>query len=121
MAWTSPGFNSPRVHSMISLDEFKKLDIRIGKILKAEPIAGADKLLRLEIDLGAETRQIVAGIAEHYAPEALIGREIPVLVNIEPRVLKGVESQGMFLAADDNGAPVLLAPDRKVPPGSIVR
>lgn len=114
---------------MISFEEFKKLDIRIGKIMKAEPIAGADKLLRLEIDLGSgpstgsgqETRQIVAGIAEHYAPDSLVGREIVVLVNLEPRVLKGVESQGMLLAADANGAPVLLAPDRAVPPGSTVK
>ncbi len=121
MAWTSPGFNSPRVHSMISLNEFKEFDIRVGKIVKAEPIAGADKLLRLEVDLGAETRQIVAGIANHYASEALIGLEIPVVVNLEPRVLKGVESQGMLLAADDNGAPVLLSPDREVPPGSMVK
>lgn len=106
---------------MISFEEFKKLDIRVGKILKAEPIAGADKLLQMEVDVGSEQRQIVAGIAEHYAPDSLIGREIVVLVNLEPRVLKGMESQGMLLAADDSGAPVLLSPDREVPPGSIVR
>lgn len=106
---------------MITFDDFKKLDLRVGKIVKAEPIVGADKLLRLEVDIGSETRQLVAGIAEQYTPEALIGREIVVLVNLEPRVLKGVESQGMLLAADDNGTPVLLAPDREVPPGSIVR
>ena len=106
---------------MISFDEFKKLDLRIGKIVKAGKIEGTNKLLRLEVNLGSETRQIVAGIAEHYAPEALTGREIVVLVNLEPRVLKGIESQGMLLAADDNGAPVLLAPDRNVPPGSTVR
>lgn len=114
---------------MISFEEFKKLDIRIGKTLKAQPIAGADKLLRLEIDLGAdpstgsgqETRQIVAGVAQYYTPDSLVGREIVIVANLEPRVLKGVESQGMLLAADDNGAPVLLAPDREVPPGSIVR
>lgn len=106
---------------LISFEEFKKLDIRVGKILKAEPIAGSDKLLRLEVDFGSEARQIVAGIVQHYAPDALIGREIPVIVNLEPCVLKGVESQGMLLAADDNGAPVLFTPDKEVPPGSVVR
>lgn len=106
---------------MISFEDFKKLDLRVGKILKAERITGADKLLRLEVDIGSETRQLVAGIAEHYAPEALVGREIVVLTNLEPRVLKGVESQGMLLAADVNGEPVLLSPDREVPPGSIVK
>lgn len=106
---------------MISFEEFKKLDLRVGKILRAEKIEGADKLLRLEVDLGVEVRQIVAGIAEYYAPEALLGKEIPILANLEPRVLKGVESQGMLLAADDAGAPVLLSPDRDVPPGSMIR
>ena len=97
--------------------------------MKVEPIAGADKLLRLEVDIGSdpstssgqETRQLVAGIAQHYTPEALVSREIVVLVNLEPRMLKGVESQGMLLAADDNGTPVLLSPDREVPPGSVVK
>lgn len=106
---------------MLSFGEFKKLDLRIGKIVKAERMEGSDKLLCLEVDLGSETRQLVAGIAEYYVPEALVGKEIPVLANLEPRVFKGVESQGMLLAADDNGVPVLLSPDREVPPGSIVK
>ena len=121
MALKRSWVQSPSGPYMISFEEFKKLDIRIGKILKAEPIAGADKLLRLEVDLGPEQRQLVAGIVQPYTPEVLIGRQIVVLANLEPRVLKGVESQGMLLAADDNGAPVLLAPDREVSPGSIVR
>ena len=106
---------------MISREEFKKLDIRIGKILKAEKIEGADKLLRLEVDLGSEIRQIVAGIAQFYEPESLVGREVPVLANLEPRTLMGLESQGMLLAADSEGEPVLLSPEREVPPGSIVK
>ncbi len=118
---------------MISFDDFKKLDLRIGKIVAAERIEGSDKLLRLEVDLGSETRpaaeggevrlrrQLVAGIAEHYVPNTLIGREIVVVANLEPRVLKGVESQGMLLAASCDTAPVLLSPDRDVPPGSIVK
>ena len=106
---------------MIPFDEFKKLDLRVGKIVKAEKIDGADKLLRLEVDLGSETRQLVAGIAQHYAPGQLIGKEIPIVANLESRILKGVESQGMLLAADDNGSPVLLSPDREVPPGSAIK
>ncbi len=106
---------------MVSYEEFKKLDIRIGKILKAEHIEGADKLLRLEIDLGSEIKQIVAGIAQFYEPEKLVGKEIPILANLEPRILRGVESQGMMLAADNNGQPVIMSPDNEIPPGSIVK
>ena len=106
---------------MISFEEFKKLDIRIGKIAHAERIPDSDKLLRLEVDLGSERRQIVAGIAEFYEPEKLIGREIPILTNLEWRMLRGVESQGMLLAADADGEPVLFSPDKDVPPGSIVK
>ena len=114
---------------MISFDEFKKLDLRIGKILKAEAVPGSEKLLRLEVDLGAdpstgsgrETRQLVAGIAKSYAPDSLIGREIIVVANLEPITLKGIESQGMLLAADSDGEPVLLRPEREVPPGSVVK
>lgn len=118
---------------MISFEEFKKLDLRVGKILRAEAIEDSDKLLRLEVDLGLETRpaseggevrlrrQIVAGIAQRYAPDALIGKEIVIVVNLEPRMLKGVESQGMLLAASCDTEPVLLIPDREVPPGSTVR
>lgn len=106
---------------MISYEDFKKLDIRIGKVVKAEKIEGADKLLRLEVDLGGEVRQIVAGIALAYRPEDLEGKEIPILANLEPRTLRGVESQGMLLAADNGGMPVLFSPDTEVPPGSVVK
>jgi len=106
---------------MISFEDFKKLDIRIGKIISAEKIEGADKLLKLVFDMGDEERQVVAGIAEQYEPETLVGREMPVLVNLEPRELRGVESQGMILAASDGGRPVILCPDEEVSPGSIVK
>jgi len=122
---------------MISFEDFKKFDLRIGKIVKAEPIADSEKLLRLEVDLGGdpstgsasspqagsgrETRQLVAGIAKSHAPDSLIGREIVVLANLEPRVIRGVESRGMLLAASCEDEPVLLAPEREVPPGSVVR
>ncbi len=77
--------------------------------------------MKLEIDFGAEKRQIVAGIAETYQPDQIIGREVPVLTNLEPRSIRGVESQGMILAASVDGKPFLLQPDRDVPPGSVVR
>ena len=113
----SPADNIP----MITYDDFKKLDIRIGTIVSAESVKGTDKLLKLEIAFGTEKRQIVAGIAETYQPDHLIGKEIPVLLNLEPRNIRGVESQGMILAADADGKPILLHPDRQVPSGSIVR
>lgn len=106
---------------MITFDDFKKLEIRIGKIISAEKVEGADKLLKLEVDIGETKRQIVAGIAGYYNPEELIEREIPVLVNLEPRKIRGIESQGMLLAAVEGRRPVLLSPDRKVSPGSMIQ
>jgi methionine--tRNA ligase beta chain len=106
---------------MIPYEDFKKLDIRIGTIVSAEKIEGTDKLLKLEIDLGGERRQLVAGIAEVFDPGQVIGKQIPVLLNLEPRSIRGMVSQGMILAADVDGNPALLHPDREVPPGSIVR
>jgi methionine--tRNA ligase beta chain len=106
---------------MIPYEDFKKLDIRIGTIVSAEKIEGTDKLLKLEIDLGGERRQLVAGIAEVFDPGQVIGKQIPVLLNLEPRSIRGIVSQGMILAADVDGNPALLHPDREVPPGSIVR
>jgi methionine--tRNA ligase beta chain len=106
---------------MITFEDFKKLEIKIGKIISAEKVPEADKLIKLEIDLGMEKRQVVAGIAQFYEPDYLIGKEIPVIVNLEPRKLKRVESQGMILAASAEGMPVLLYPEKDVPPGSIVK
>jgi methionine--tRNA ligase beta chain len=106
---------------MISFDDFMKLDIRIGTVRTAEKVQGTDKLIRLEIDLGDETRQVVAGMAHTYAPQEFIGRQVPILVNLEPRKLRGIESQGMILAADVDGKPVMLIPDGVVPAGSAVR
>jgi len=106
---------------MITFEDFKKIEIKIGKIISAEKVPEADKLIKLEIDLGAEKRQIVAGISQFYEPDYLIGKEIPVVANLEPKKLKGVESQGMILAASAEGIPVLLYPEKDVPPGSIVK
>jgi len=112
---------------IISFDDFKKLDIRIGKILSAEKVEGSDKLLKLEVDFGLDElgqvvrRQIIAGIAQFYAPDALIGKECPFAYNLAPRMLKGLESQGMILCPSDNGNPVLMHPDKEILPGSIVK
>ena len=106
---------------MITFDDFKKIDMRIGKILSAEKVEGTDKLMKIEIDLGTEKRQLVAGIADMYEPHLLIGKEIPVLMNLEPRKIRGIESQGMILAVDVGGKPVIMHPDREVPPGSTIR
>ncbi len=106
---------------MISFEDFKRLEIRIGKIVSAEKVEGTDKLLKLEVDVGEEKRQLVAGIAQNYEPEQLMDKEVPILVNLEPRKIRGVESRGMLLAAIEEGRPVLLHPDREVSPGSIIR
>ena len=114
---------SPCFYKMekIKYEDFAKLDIRIGKILSAEKVENADKLLKLEIDIGTEKRQVLAGIAEFYKPEELVGKQIPFLANLEPRKLRGLESQGMILAADADGKAVLLHPDKEVLDGSKVR
>jgi methionyl-tRNA synthetase len=83
----------------ITIDDFAKIELRVAEIKVAERIPKSDKLLRLEVDLGTETRQILAGIAEHYAPETLIGRRVIIVANLAPRKMRGLESQGMLLAA----------------------
>lgn len=105
---------------MISFDDFKKVELKVARIVEAEAVEGSEKLVRILVDLGQEKRQILAGIKQHYRIADLVGREIVVVANLEPRLLMGLESQGMLLAADD-GEPVLLRPDREVPPGSEVR
>ena len=108
---------------MITYDDFSKMDIRIGTIVSAEKVEGADKLLRLEVEIGEEKpRQLVAGIAQHVADiSALVGKQIPILANLESRMLRGVESQGMILAASDEDGIVLLHPVRPLTPGSKVK
>lgn len=106
---------------MISYDDFKKIDLRIGTILEAERVDGSEKLLKLQVDLGEEKRQVIAGIAKSYEPENLIGKQIVVLVNLEPRSLMGLESQGMLLAADKDGLPIILVPEKEVATGSVIK
>ena len=106
---------------VVSFDDFGKMDIRVVTIKEAEKIAKTKKLLKLTIDTGIDTRTIVSGIAEYYTPEELVGRQVLVLVNLEPRELKGVLSQGMILMGQDaTGKLVLLSPTDKVGSGTIV-
>ena len=106
----------------VTLEEFARLDIRVGKVVKAERVPGARKLLRLEVDLGEpEPRQLVAGLAGFYEPEELVGMNVVVLANLKPKRIMGVESRGMLLAADVDGRPVLLTTAGDVPPGTRVR
>ncbi|MCD6087971.1 MAG: methionine--tRNA ligase [Candidatus Hydrothermae bacterium] len=104
----------------VSIDEFRKLDIRIGKIVEAEKVEGTKKLLKLRVDMGEKTITLVAGIAEYYRPEEIIGFEIPVIYNLEPAKIRGIESQGMLLAAVEDGKVVLLSPREEVKPGTRV-
>ena len=118
---------------MINFEEFKKVDLRVGTVLEASRVEGSEKLLKLIIDLGPESaslitenpstplrarRQIISGIGKAYAPEALIGKQIALVVNLEPRMMMGLESQGMVLAAGSETGPVLLFPEKPVPPGA---
>ena len=103
---------------MVNYDDFKKLDLRVAKVIAAEEPEGSEKILRLTIDLGEEERQILAGIKSTYSPNDLIGKEIIVIANLESKKIMGMESQGMLLAANTENGPILLVPDREVPPGS---
>jgi methionine--tRNA ligase beta chain len=104
----------------ITFDEFKKVEIRMGKILAAEKVADTDRLLKLQVDFGEFTRQIVSGIAESFAPEELVGKTLPFIVNLEYRKFKGEESQGMLMAIDAGEKTVLLEPASEVPEGTEV-
>jgi methionine--tRNA ligase beta chain len=106
----------------ITYDEFKKLDLRIAEIRSVEEIPGADKIYKLGIDLGGETRELVAGIKLFYGPESLIGRKIVVLANLEPRAIRGIVSHGMLLAAgsEDKSSVVILTVEKDIPSGAKV-
>jgi methionyl-tRNA synthetase len=105
----------------ITIEDFGKLDLRVARVLEASEIDGADRLLKLKIDLGGETRQLVAGIKKSYQPDALVGKHIVVVANLKPAKLRGVESQGMLLAASTDDGPVLATFDKEVAPGSRVK
>jgi methionine--tRNA ligase beta chain len=106
---------------VINLDDFKKVELKVAKVLSAENIEGSDKLLKLQVDLGTEQRQILAGIAKYYKPGELTGKQIIIITNLEPRQMMGLESQGMVLAAGDGEVISLLTPDKEMSPGTSIR
>lgn len=106
---------------IITYEEFKRMDLRVGHIVRAERIPGATKLLQLEVDIGTEKRQMVAGVAETYSPEELVGKRLVVIVNLKPAVIRGIESQAMLLAAVVDDKAVIPFFDREVPAGTVVK
>ncbi len=105
----------------INIDEFKKVELKVAKVISAERVDGSEKLLKLQVNLGEEKRQVIAGIGKAYNPEDLTGKQIIIVANLETRSLMGLESQGMVLAANDESGPVLLMPDKEVVPGTGIR
>lgn len=107
----------------ISYDDFAKLEIKIGTITAVELVEGADRLLKLTVDVGEEeSRQIISGIREYFAePEVLVGKQCPFLTNLEPRTIRGLESQGMILAGGDGDMFTLLHPENEVSAGTLLQ
>ncbi len=106
----------------ISIDEFSKIDLRVGRIVEAEDVPGSKKLLKLKVDLGElGTRQILSGIKEWYRPEEIVGKYVIVVANLKPKKMMGLESQGMILMADSPKKPVFIVPEEEVEPGTKVR
>jgi tRNA-binding protein len=106
---------------MITIEDFAKIDLRVATIKAVEPHPNADRLLVLKIDLGTEERQLVAGIRAYYPPEELVGKQIVVVANLQPATLRGVESQGMLLAASDGETVIVLSPEKPTTPGAKIR
>ncbi|UCG35484.1 MAG: hypothetical protein JSW17_01395 [Candidatus Omnitrophota bacterium] len=106
---------------MVSFEDFSKLDLRIGRILEVNAHPNADKLYVLKVDIGQKVIQLVAGIKNYYEPQGLQGKLIAVITNLEPRTVRGVESQGMLLAAQSKDTITILSPEKEVPPGSPIR
>ncbi len=109
------------MEGIISFDDFEKLDLRVAKVISAEDVPNADKIFKLVVDLGNETRTLVAGIKKYYTKEELIGKKIVLLANLEPRVIRGIESRGMLLAADDGQSIRILTVDGECAIGSRIR
>lgn len=104
----------------MTIDEFQKSDLRVGKVITAEAMEGSEKLLKLQVDIGEPApRQILSGIAKSYVPADLVGKQVVIIANLDPRMMMGLESQGMLLAAHgEDGAPVLVMPASEVPSGA---
>jgi methionine--tRNA ligase beta chain len=106
---------------MISIDDFRKVELKVATVKSAEAHPNADKLIVLQVDLGSEQRQICAGIRNHYTPEELVGKQVVVVANLETAKLRGLESQGMLLAASDDGRVIILTPEKPVLAGALVK
>jgi methionyl-tRNA synthetase len=107
---------------MVSIEDFAKIDLRVGTVVSAERVPGATKILKLTIDIGERQITTASGIAQHYQPEELVGRRVVVVANLQPAVIRGIESQGMILAASqEGGKTVLVAPAEGIPNGSKVK
>lgn len=106
---------------MFKFEDFSKLEIKIGTIVEAERVQGTDKLLRIIVDLGSEKRQVIGGFGHKYSPESLLTKQAAIVLNIEPAVIRGVESNGIFIAIDTGTEPMLLVPESPVPNGSKVK
>lgn len=106
----------------ITIERFTEIELRTARVLAAERVPGTDRLVRLDVDLGREQRQIVAGVGQHYGPEQLVGRTIVIVANLEPATIRGVCSQGMLLAASEGSRLALVTVDGgDFPPGAVVR
>ncbi|MDP6459777.1 MAG: methionine--tRNA ligase subunit beta, partial [Candidatus Hydrothermarchaeota archaeon] len=105
----------------IPYDEFEKIDLRVGKVVRTERIDGSKKLLKLTVKVGGDEKQLVAGLGGKYSPKALIGRDIVVVNNLKPAVIKGIKSEGMLLAAMEGKKASIIFPDREVKSGSRIR
>ena len=103
---------------IINFDDFSRLNIRVGKIIGAEDVEGSNKLIKMKVDIGGEERQIVAGISKYYSLDELTNKTVIVLINLEPRKIFGIESQGMLLASIDGDKVSLLQTDKEMIPGS---
>jgi len=117
-----PDSATPPVPGTVSFDEFLRIKLRVGRVVEASDHPNADKLLVLKVDLGDEQRQICAGIKGHYTPEQLVGRNLVLVTNLVPRTMRGVESNGMLLAAtsSDRSRVIVLTTDGDIEPGSVV-
>jgi len=105
----------------ITFDEFKKIDLRVGEIIKVEKVEGTRKLLKIDVNIGTETRQMVSGIADEYKPEDLVGKKLVVVINLKPAVIRGIESQAMLLAAEIDDKAIIPFFIEDVPAGAKVK
>ncbi len=106
---------------MASIDDFKKLDLRVAEIIRVEPHPNADRLWLVWVRIGAEERQVIAGIRKFYTAEELVGKKVVVVANLEPAVIRGIESNGMILAASTDNELTLISPEKNIPTGAVVK